>query len=780
MRLNPKPTAARPDYDAEPGPIAQVFVFKDEACLGWDCFSKQTIRIGRNPEMDVCLNHAAVADKHAEVYIKGDKIVVSALSHDLELWVNDQPVTSAILNTLDYIAIGPYTIKIKLPQIKNKRSSKALPKSEQPSTPRPHVIEKWRKHADKLKTTASPQNSDCLRLIFTGELMAGVSPKAVEGKLCNLLSVERKKFRAAMEKRQAIVLRNLSGRQAQKFRKALNKIGARCSIETTANKPKTETTKRNIQENAVTLRAVESPEKPEIKKKKGTTAKPFPNKKEHSLPLRKVRPISPELDEDDEREEEEAYIQPFLKSTLLENAPSQGLGTKTEHVLEIVKCKGKVVVDFKCLAPKEKYDIHMDTKRFRLAAYKSFESCHIYFSSSHIGFVKEPGLSDRALTDLCTTENIHRRKKEIYTIRLVTGQTFTIEDGGYRYQLRLIPRSESPKVSVPAKSTKSLFKNLLKSSGIHVVLVLLLSLFLSSPQMQDPEDSESRFVKIDMSQLQKQKRDVQKAKPARPPQKVTRPQAPPPPKPPKATRKALKKPQKATPPKKLASSPNAGGGNDVNGNVKTRNIKQTGLLGLIGDGIGLAPKEALASVTNLDVVSSPNTNDSNFKIGGIPGKLPGAKLEIVSGDVVRSKGTRQVMRSAGIKGDGDVAALEKGQTGQNKVMAMVSVELNKSVRVQGGMSREAVKRVIDQHLDEISYCYENALIGAPSLMGNIVFEWKILMSGKVGAVRIKSSSIRSGQIHHCIQAAIKTWQFEKPQHSEVIVSYPFVFDIVGF
>jgi hypothetical protein len=113
-------------------------------------------------------------------------------------------------------------------------------------------------------------------------------------------------------------------------------------------------------------------------------------------------------------------------------------------------------------------------------------------------------------------------------------------------------------------------------------------------------------------------------------------------------------------------------------------------------------------------------------------------------------------------------------------MAMVSVELNKSVRVQGGMSREAVKRVIDQHLDEISYCYENALIGAPSLMGNIVFEWKILMSGKVGAVRIKSSSIRSGQIHHCIQAAIKTWQFEKPQHSEVIVSYPFVFDIVGF
>ena len=40
------------------------------------------------------------------------------------------------------------------------------------------------------------------------------------------------------------------------------------------------------------------------------------------------------------------------------------------------------------------------------------------------------------------------------------------------------------------------------------------------------------------------------------------------------------------------------------------------------------------------------------------------------------------------------------------------------------MSREMVKRVIDQHLDDITYCYESALIGNPSIMGRIVFEWK--------------------------------------------------------
>jgi hypothetical protein len=766
--------------DADPAPIAQVFVFKDEACLGWDCFYKQTIRIGRDPGMDIRLNDAAVADKHAEVYIKGDKIVVSATTHELELRVNDQRVTSAILNTLDYLTIGPYTLKIKLPQIKNKRPPLTLPKSVSPIADRPHVVEKWRRLADKPEPAASPQNANHFHLIFNGDLVVGVAPETIEAKLCKLLSAKHKTIRAILNKRQTLVLQNLSRRTAQKYRKALSNLGARCKIEKTTVKPKPDTTKDKNQTNTVTLKPIKDPEPLDPKASKDHAVKGAPPKEQSSSPL-KVRPTTPVLDEDDDAydtyEEEEDYVQPFLKATLLENVPVQSVDHHTDHVLEIVKYKGDTVVDFKCLSPKEKYDIRTGTKRFRLAAYKSIESCHVYFSSSHSGYTKTLGAKDRALADLCTTENNHRKKKSIYTIRLLAGQIFCIEDNGFQYRLRLIPRPESPKVSAPVRSTRPIFKNLIKSSGIHLVLVLLLSFFLSIPERPDPRDAEARFVKIDMSQLQKPKPVVSKPKPKRPPQKLTQPKAKVPKKQPKIKRVAQKKP---APQKRPTSSPNAGGGTDVKGNVKTRNIKQTGLLGLIGDGIGLAPKEALASVTNLDVVASSNATDSNLKIGGIPGKLPGTKLELVSGDVVRSKGTQQVLRSAGINGDGEVAALKNGQTGQNKAMAMVSVELNKSVRVQGGMSREAVKRVIDQHLDEISYCYENALIDAPSLMGNIVFEWKILMSGKVGAVRIKSSTIRSGQIHHCIQAAIKTWQFDKPQHSEVMVSYPFVFDIVGF
>jgi len=167
-------------------------------------------------------------------------------------------------------------------------------------------------------------------------------------------------------------------------------------------------------------------------------------------------------------------------------------------------------------------------------------------------------------------------------------------------------------------------------------------------------------------------------------------------------------------------------------------------------------------------------------VGGIVGKLNTSRIEVPTTGLVATKGSSQVFRSAGVEGKGMVAALEVGKTGKNQVMAMVSADLDQTVHIRGGMSREAVKKVIDQHMDEITHCYEIALITNPSIMGKIVFEWKILVSGRVGAIKIKSSSIKSSEIHSCIKESIKSWQFPKPTGTDVIVSYPFIFDIVGF
>jgi hypothetical protein len=236
----------------------------------------------------------------------------------------------------------------------------------------------------------------------------------------------------------------------------------------------------------------------------------------------------------------------------------------------------------------------------------------------------------------------------------------------------------------------------------------------------------------------------------------------------------------------VSRSPQAGGGFGQ-GNISNRNINQQGLLSMLGNSVGIQPQEAMAAVTNLDAVTSVHSGTAKFKVGGIAGNLGNARIEIPkisNTGIVSTKGSSQVLRSYGAEGAGTVAALEKGKIGQKQVQGMVSAQLSAQLRmsagVKGGMSREAVKKVIDQHLDEISYCYETALISNPSIMGKVIFEWKILASGKVGEVQIKSSSINSNEIHSCIKAAIKTWQFPKPEGSEVIVSYPFVFDIVGF
>jgi hypothetical protein len=250
----------------------------------------------------------------------------------------------------------------------------------------------------------------------------------------------------------------------------------------------------------------------------------------------------------------------------------------------------------------------------------------------------------------------------------------------------------------------------------------------------------------------------------------------------KPNRVATKKKSKRNKVASASRHPKAGGGFGK-GNVVNRDVNQTGLLSMLGDSVGFQPQAAVAAVTNLDAVTAPGgVAKTNFKVGGIVGKLGTDEISVPTGGIVATKGSKQVLRSIGASGSGKVAALEKGKIGQKQVAGTVTASLTKSVLIQGGggMSRQAVKRVIDQHLDEITYCYETALISNPSIMGKMIFEWKILMGGDVGEVRIKSSTVNSHEIHACIKAAIKTWQFPKPKGSTVVVSYPFIFDVVGF
>ena len=329
------------------------------------------------------------------------------------------------------------------------------------------------------------------------------------------------------------------------------------------------------------------------------------------------------------------------------------------------------------------------------------------------------------------------------------------------------------------------------STGVHLAVILFFFLY-TAIQTAVPQKQALHFVKIDRSMLKQmkapkpktvaKKKPVMKAESEKPIEKEK----------PKKTKPAVKRKASSHQSKKVKRSvkktisasattkhPKAGGGFG-DGNIKNRNVNQTGLLSVLGGTSPTGTSKAMVAVTNLDAVKVPGATEKNFSVGGLKGALGNGKLAVATGPIVQTKGSTQVLRSAGVSGTGEVAALAKGSIGKKQVQAMVTAKLNRTVKIEGGMSREMVKKVIDQHLDEITYCYETALMSNPSILGRVVFEWKILKSGRVGQVRIVSSSVNSNQIHSCIKTAIQSWQFPKPVGTEVIVSYPFVFDLVSF
>jgi len=92
---------------------------------------------------------------------------------------------------------------------------------------------------------------------------------------------------------------------------------------------------------------------------------------------------------------------------------------------------------------------------------------------------------------------------------------------------------------------------------------------------------------------------------------------------------------------------------------------------------------------------------------------------------------------------------------------------------------EAVRKVVDEHINEVRQCYESGLIRNPGVVGKVVLEWTIGTSGSVTQVKTKSATLDSPPIVNCILDRLKNWRFPAPKGGVVVVSYPFLFNSVG-
>jgi hypothetical protein len=729
-------------------PQAHIFIYENLSYVSDQRFIQNRISIGSSPKADVVLDHQSVADFHAWVYFEGQQAFLANKYPNDGLRLNGRMAQLEELQHEDVIDIGPFSLKIKM-----------QPMPEMPA----------------LAVNATY----AVRLVNSYHSAEAVD-RAVQ-RLAKLLRADPSKIRPLVEKDYCVIKRNLAGPVVTRWQNALLKAGIDHELQAEQNagaavtehyRPADDFSQPTVPSAAIDVGAHQA--------------------REQRASQQPALMPAMGLTEDDEDDEDEIWEARFSLHDKLSHGTQDQRHRHAPIQIQVVKSIGSSVIDVGFLTGKKKYRIDTEAGRIGLVHFRPRMGASICITEQMRGYVEnQRGQVLADLDEYKTEDYLYRKGKMLYHVPVPESGAAVIYDGRCRYRVLYTRQLPSPKVAVAPTPPSFTWRHWAYSAGTHLFFLLCISVYLYfqavAPKVQPP-----RFVKIDPSLIQRfeARRTPKPPKieppPAKPePVKVAEKLEPPKKKPEvKRSKPVLRTFKRRTTSRRIANAgtsrhPRAGGGFGQ-GNIKNRNINQTGILSVLSSNSVGGPSEAIAAVTNLDAVPVPGASGKNFTVGGVKGPLGNGKISVATGSMIQTKGSHKVLRSAGARGKGEVAALERGSTGKRQVQAMVTASLSRTVRIEGGMSREMVKRVIDQHLQEITYCYENALISNPDIMGRMVFEWKIMMDGRVGEIRIVASSVNSHEIHDCIKSAIKSWRFPKPEGAEVVVSYPFVFDLVSF
>jgi TonB family protein len=96
--------------------------------------------------------------------------------------------------------------------------------------------------------------------------------------------------------------------------------------------------------------------------------------------------------------------------------------------------------------------------------------------------------------------------------------------------------------------------------------------------------------------------------------------------------------------------------------------------------------------------------------------------------------------------------------------------------VRGTLSRETIRRVVRRHLNEVRFCYEQALTQGRELQGRVSVKFVISPIGSVQTAALSSSTIADTKLDSCVVAAVRRWTFPTPEGGGVVVTLPFVLE----
>ncbi len=96
--------------------------------------------------------------------------------------------------------------------------------------------------------------------------------------------------------------------------------------------------------------------------------------------------------------------------------------------------------------------------------------------------------------------------------------------------------------------------------------------------------------------------------------------------------------------------------------------------------------------------------------------------------------------------------------------------------VQGSLDKDIIRRIVRAHINEVRYCYNQALAKNPNAKGRVSVQFTIDAAGKITTAQIAESTMADAAVGVCIAKAVKSWTFPKPVGGLVTVTYPFVLE----
>ncbi|HUU03928.1 MAG TPA: AgmX/PglI C-terminal domain-containing protein [Myxococcota bacterium] len=787
----------------EPG-VLQVFIFKEGRFWGTECFSQPTLTIGRSPESDLQIDDDITSRTHAQISVTPEGVILEDLGSSNGTFVNGEPVERCYLENRDEVSIGDYTLKVKLLSKK-----KPVPRFHDETRIMDRDVIK-----DDRTEIVQPEQVDADMLVDDNEMNEPVEstyvvrPQREPAPPVREVEADRQGEIAAALREE---LHGGAGFDAPATERLSHpprqpdEYFVKTQVEQ-APEPAAEPAGHGVR--WLTPQPDESPSlqladelEPDAPESWAPVPEPAPLRSpplnepsvQVSDQLMQLEGPEPALgtplgaaveleagfeagDEDEEEELLRDFVEPFslLNNLIRENFATPQVPTESNPVIEIIGySQEKQVMSYEQIARGKRFRI--GPKRFVLARYKNQAACDVMFTDDYSGGVITGGRTVSVDELKTSTNRVGARKgQNIYAYKLMKGDYANlIHDGGGSF-LRFVNPPKLP----PAPRGKKFDPLSMKIFGsaflAHILFIVILSFFSNPVEAGDQGDID-RFAKVDIKDLQA---EIPQQEAEVPLDQLPEPDKVEEEKPEKEEKKEEpKKEEKKKAKKTKRRSKKKGDGGDAGSGAGA------GMMAALGNlNKKKSSQNIVAAVSNLDAVRVPGGR-SRYKVSGLVTKLPTSSVVLSRGRGVGVKAGIDLLR--GGKGRGGRAgigpgALGGGSIGRRKVGGVVFKAPKRKMRVRGHLSREEIAKVVRQHLREIQYCYERNLLLSPNLQGKVVMEWTIATSGSVSVVKTKNNTMASPAVAMCISAKIKGWKFPKPKGGIVVVSYPFIFNSIGF